>query len=63
MFLRRRSSHAALFAGWQMPGFDVPLAADLINKAEAEGARQEARISGSRSRRRRIYCRDDLAPH
>jgi hypothetical protein len=46
--------------GWQMPGFDVPLA-DLINKAEAKGARQEARISGSRSRRQRTYYRDDLA--
>jgi hypothetical protein len=46
--------------GWQMPGFDVPLA-ESIDKAEAARTRQETRISGSRSRRQRTHYRDDLA--
>jgi hypothetical protein len=43
-----------------MPGFDAPLA-DLIHRAKAEGARQEARVSGTQSRRRATHYRNDFA--
>src|SRR5262249_16445893 len=43
-----------------MPGFDTPLA-DLIHQAEAESARQEARVSDPRSRRLATHYRNDLA--
>jgi hypothetical protein len=43
-----------------MPGFDAPLA-DLIHRTKAEGARQEARVSRTRSRRRATHYRDDFA--
>jgi hypothetical protein len=46
--------------GWQMPGFDTPLAS-LIEKADAEEVRREALVSRERSRRRATHYRDILA--
>jgi hypothetical protein len=46
--------------GWQMPGFNTPLAS-LIEKAGAEGGRWEARVSRARSRRGATHYRDILA--
>jgi hypothetical protein len=46
--------------GLHMPGFDTPLAA-LIRLAEAERARQEGRVSKTRSRRLATHYRNDLA--
>jgi hypothetical protein len=43
-----------------MPGFNAPLA-DLVQRAKAVGARQEARVSRTQSRRRATYYRNDFA--
>jgi hypothetical protein len=46
--------------GWQMPGFEAALA-DLIQRAKAQGAQHEARVSRECTRRKASYRRNDFA--